>query len=65
MAKRAKVTVAGVNINCPACGEGISAPNWSFLWTDDELTQAAGDIVECDSCSAEVLIPALVFVRMP
>lgn len=62
---KAKITVAGVEISCPKCGEGISAPNDSFLWTIYELESVMGHKVECFDCGATVEVPRVSRVSLP
>ena len=51
------LTAAALYINCPVCGEGIEAPNGSFVWMTDEYRAVAGTKQECGNCGAFVKIP--------
>lgn len=62
---KAKITVAGVEMVCPKCGEGITAPNNSFLWTIYELEAVMGQKVRCFDCGAVVEVPRVTRVSLP
>lgn len=54
---KAVLSTQALYVTCPLCGEGISAPNGSFIWITDEIRPLMGKKVECDNCGADVTVP--------
>jgi ribosomal protein S27E len=51
--------VAAVEVQCPHCGEFVTAENGSFLFCEHRNVGQAGQVVECDSCGKSLRLPAL------
>lgn len=58
------VTAVAVEITCPECDEGITAPNGSYMWTAQEYGEKAGGRIQCGSCGTLVRVPKLTRVSI-